>query len=215
MSIPFSGDQFLQVFGDYNTAIWPMQFVLLGVAVGAIQLSAASARRETRVPALLLSSLWLWSGAVYHLIFFRRINPAATAFGALFLVQAVLLLLAAGRGDLVFRFQRTRAGWIGLALIGYSLIVYPASSLVAGHHYPNIPTFGAPCPLTIFTLGLVLWNVRPTPLYVIVLPVIWSAIGASASLSLGMAEDIALPFAGILALVTLIRRRMDHHPTRA
>jgi hypothetical protein len=101
---------------------------------------------------------------------------------------------------------------MGLALIVYSLVVYPAVSLLAGHRYPDIPTFGAPCPVTIFTLGLILWNVRRTPLYVIIVPLIWSAIGTNAALSLGMAEDIALPLAAILSLATLIRGRVAHHP---
>src|SRR5688500_11766767 len=143
MSIPFSVQQFLQVFGDYNTAVWPLQFVLLGVAVASLQLSVASPYRATRVPALLLALLWLWSGAVYQLVFFRRINPAAAVFGALFLVQAGLIIVAAGRGDLVPRFHRSAAGWMGLGLILYSLVVYPVTSLVAGHRYPNVPTFGA------------------------------------------------------------------------
>src|SRR5687768_4122196 len=101
MGMPFSVQQFLQIFGDYNTAIWPMQFVLLGVAVGALQLALGKSHRVIRGPALLLALLWLWSGGVYHLIFFRRINPVAALFGALFLLQAGLIVVAASRGDLV------------------------------------------------------------------------------------------------------------------
>ena len=96
---------------------------------------------------------------------------------------------------------------MGMVFIVYALVVYPAVGLLAGQRYPNLPTFGAPCPVTIFTLGLLLWNTRRTPVYVIAIPLIWSAVGTSAALSLGIVEDIGLAIAAILALATVVRAR--------
>ncbi|MFZ0750450.1 MAG: DUF6064 family protein, partial [Pyrinomonadaceae bacterium] len=75
--IPFTVDQFLNVFARYNEAVWPAQIVLYAIALCAIGLAIQRSSDFSRSIAFLLSVLWLWSGIVYHLIFFSRINPAA------------------------------------------------------------------------------------------------------------------------------------------
>ena len=92
--IPFSVDQFLNVFARYNVTVWPTQIVLYAIALCAISLALQRGRSFSRSIACLLSVLWLWSGIVYHLIFFSRINPAAYLFGALFILQAFLFIYA-------------------------------------------------------------------------------------------------------------------------
>lgn len=56
-------------------------------------------RRGTRAMLLVLSALWLWMAAIYHIVFFRPINPAATLIAGLFLAQAALLSGSAIRGN--------------------------------------------------------------------------------------------------------------------
>src|SRR5687768_15097154 len=125
MELPFDADQFLQLFAAYNRAIWPLQFVIVGVALAALYFAMRPGAPSERAPAFLLAGLWVWSGAVYHLMFFRQINRAAILFGALFLIQAVVLMVLARRRRLVLRFSRSLAGWSGATLIAYALIVYP------------------------------------------------------------------------------------------
>lgn len=204
MELPFDVDQFLQLFAAYNRAIWPFQFVIVGVALTAVYFAMRPGARSARAPAFLLAALWVWSGAVYHLMFFRQINPAAILFGALFLIQAVVLMVLAHRRRLLLRFSRSLAGWAGVTLIVYALIVYPILGALLGHTYPATPTFGAPCPVTIFTLGLLLWNVERTPWYAFAIPVFWSLVGSSAIITLGVREDLGLPVAAAITLVVLI-----------
>ena len=59
-----------------------------------------------------------------------------------------------------------------------------------GHRYPAAPSFGLPCPTTIFTLGLLLWKRDKMPAWLFLIPLLWSAIGFSAALVLGMKEDV-------------------------
>lgn len=90
MPLPFSEGQFLQVFADYNRAVWPSQLLLYAAALAGLYFAAAGGRRSGRVVWVVLSALWLWMGVVYHLAFFVAINPAASLFGALFVLQALL-----------------------------------------------------------------------------------------------------------------------------
>lgn len=92
--IPFTVEQFLDVFARYNVAVWPAQIVLYAVALCAIGLALQRSSDFSRSIACLLSVLWFWSGVVYHLIFFSRVNRAAFIFGGLFIFQSCLWLVS-------------------------------------------------------------------------------------------------------------------------
>jgi hypothetical protein len=96
-------------------------------------------------------------------------------------------------------------------LIVYSL-VYPAINVVQHLSVSRIPTFGVPCPTTIFTAGL-LMLATPRSWQLSIIPVIWSAIGGSAALLLGVRADYALPIAGI-ALAAHVLQRQGRARTR-
>ena len=207
MSLPFSRDQFIEVFRSYNNAIGVAPILLLAVAVAVVVLAYSTRTGRHRMIAGLLALLWLWSGVVYHWGFFAAINPLARLFGALFVAQAVLLVFTGViQGRLQFDPRHTAASRIGWLLIVYALAVYPLLGRMFGHGYPGGPTFGAPCPTTIFFLGTTLWIVGSPPLPVAI-PVIWSLIGTSAAVSLGMREDIGLAVGSVIVLIVLMRQR--------
>jgi hypothetical protein len=99
----------------------------------------------------------------------------------------------------VFRPAGGARGIAGGALIVFALVLYPAIGYALGHRYPAAPTFGLPCPTTIFTLGLLLFA-RPAPRWVIVVPLLWAAVGSVAAFQLGVPEDLSLLAAGAMAL---------------
>jgi hypothetical protein len=206
--LPFSTEQFLEVFRQYNEAIWPLQIVLkvLGAAVAILLLRPRP--WSDRFIVTVLALLWVWAGGAYHLWHFRTINPAATVLGGLFLLAALLFAL---EGVLLgrMRFEQKRAGRlvVGATLIVYALLVYPQVSGLLGHHYPSAPTFGAPCPTTIVTLGVLTFMASPYPRSVLVIPVIWSVLGTVAVGALGMTEDLGLPVAGAAGAAMLARRQ--------
>jgi hypothetical protein len=212
--IPFSREQFLGVFEAYNTAVWPAQFALAFAAITATYLSLRAKRRPEWQP-LLLAGLWVWSGAVYHIRFFSEVNPAAIAFGAFFVLQAVAFVVAAFKQHIELRFEASLAGIAGAVIITYALAVYPLLGVLLGHVYPASPTFGAPCPLVIFTFGLLLWNARSTPWYVWVIPAGWAIVGLSAARSFGMVEDYGLPATALTTAVVLFVSRVHGPASRA
>jgi hypothetical protein len=96
----------------------------------------------------------------------------------------------------------TREGGRAYALIVYALAVYPALGEAFGAGYPAAPTFGLPCPTTIFTIGVLLLaktDVRA----ILVVPILWAAVGSVAAFTLGVYQDLGLLVAGVVALPVL------------
>ena len=83
------------MFVQYNNAIWPVQPVayLLGwVAVAC--LFSRTPDKHDRVISGGLGAMWLWTGIVYHGLFFSPINSAAYLFAGLFIAQGIYLIYA-------------------------------------------------------------------------------------------------------------------------
>jgi hypothetical protein len=206
--LPFTHEQFLAVFADYNEAVWPVQVLAyLAAAAMCIAIGSRNAVASALVPCA-LAAMWLWTGISYHWLFFARVNAAASAFGAAFVAQAILLVLAAVRRRLDFsraaRRLRTVSGW---TLIAYSALLYPAIGSFAGLHFPAAPTFGiTPCPLTILSFGVFLLA-RCVPWWLLPIPTAWSAIGASAAWQLAIPQDWALLLSAMVALPILWHTR--------
>ena len=154
--------------------------------------------------------MWLWMGVVYHWLYFTLINPAAWFFGALFVAQAGLLVWFGNyRRELIFGWPGGWRGTAGGVLVTYSALVYPLLNQIAGHDYPRTPTFGLPCPTTIFTLGMFCWLKVPYPRVVMVIPLLWTIIGGSAAFILDVPADLALPVAGLTALAVYLTTRTE------
>ncbi len=208
MNLPFTVEQFLEVFARYNEAIWPAQILLNALALAALGVAGYSiaCRLLPHIDRLItgfLGVLWIWTGLVYHLIFFAPINPAARIFGAAFLAQGLAFLVLAWRRPLVLRaITRWRTG-LGAALLLYGLVLYPTLGYLLGHRYPSAPTFGAPCPMVIFTFGLLLWADR-LPRALVILPFLWSLLGFTAALALGIREDVGLLVSGVVGTTVLL-----------
>jgi hypothetical protein len=210
--LPFSAQEFLGVFERYNRAVWPFQVLLLGLALGLIPVARSQRPGAARVVSLGLAALWAWMGVVYHFAFFRAINPAALGFAGLCLVEAGVLAVRGVDGAPISdadirRLWRT----CGAILLAFALVIYPLLSIALGHRYPAAPTFGLPCPTTIYTFGLLLLRERTVPGPIIAIPLVWAAIGATAAALLGMKEDMGLG-AGALVMVALLLRQRGLRP---
>lgn len=203
--LPFTEREFLAVFQQYNETVWPIQVILYLIGWTAVGLAWSSRRFASRTVGLLLGGLWLWMGVAYHLWWFSRINPAAYVFAVLFIVQGILFLHAAAQNRLEIHPRFDLFGALGAALIVYALLVYPLLNMLLGHAYPESPTFGLPCPTTIFTFGMLLWT-KNLPRRLLVVPALWTLIGGTAVFFLGMWEDLGLLVAGLLAVPLLVGR---------
>ena len=204
--LPFTRDQFLSVFVSYNHTIWPVEVLAYLIGVLAVGALFRPGRISSRIVAGALALMWIWTGAVYHGLFFATINKAAFLFGALFVVQGVYVGWAGVMRDrLRFRVENGLAAWVGLALLAYAAVLYPLIGMAAGHFYPEIPMFGVtPCPVTLFTFGMFLLAGDHVSRWLLVIPVLWSLVGGSAAVLLGVPQDWLLLASGFIAVPLIV-----------
>jgi hypothetical protein len=204
MNLPFSREEFFELFAAYNAALWPAVVVLWVTSVVAAVAVASPRRSRDRWISALLAGHWVWSAIAYHMVFFTRINPAAWVFAAIFLLQAALFVWwGVIRGRLLFKPSSAIWSRVGWFLIAYALL-YPFINAVDHKSLLKIPAFGVPCPTTIFTAGMLLLAAWPSRILAVV-PILWSAIGGSAAALLGVSADYALPVAGTALAVFALR----------
>jgi hypothetical protein len=206
MGMPFTAEQFFEVFAAYNAAIWPVQIIAyaLGLIAVAMLWSNWSIGKQLVLP--ILAIMWLWNGLAYHLMFFSPINPAAKGFAAIFIVQATILAATSiDRGSLQLEVRRDPRSFLGLAVIFYALFVYELLGYLSGHGLMKGPLFGVtPCPTTIFTVGVLLLARGKPVIWLAIIPVIWSMLGVSAAVLFDVREDFALAVAATMLVVVLV-----------
>jgi hypothetical protein len=208
-SFPFTAETYLSLFETYNGTIWPAQVVAYGLGILALLLALRPPAAGGRIASAVLSAFWLWNGVAYHLLHFLQINFAALGFALLFILQGALFAAIAIGGRRSFRFRPDVLGWSGLLICLFALAAYPLLGWLAGHGWPRAAAFGvAPAPTVIFTFGMLLMLEGRAPLYLAVIPLLWSlAAGSAAVVRLGIAEDAAVLLAGIVGFGLLVCKR--------
>jgi hypothetical protein len=208
MDIPFSIEQFINVFVEYNHTIYPAHLVAYMLGLDALALVFSRKPWANRIVVGILAVMWIWMGAVYHIAFFAEINRGAYFFGAGFLLHGLLLVQVTVRDDLQFGWAGGAYSLTGLGLVVYAMLIYPLLGMALGHGWPRSPMFGvAPCPTTIFTFGLLLLTTNPVPIRLLVVPFLWSMIGFMAALRLTIYEDVGLLVGLVAAAMILVRDR--------
>ncbi len=191
----------------YNSLIWPAP--ILAYAVGAAIAVFVFLRfpRRNLVISILLALLWIGGAVTFALMVRTDATAVPLVFIAAFSAEAVLIVRAAFRGRLHFGFSGSPRSMIGLFLVGYALVLYPLIGWALGRPFPNGPAFGiAPCPITIFTFGLLLLTDAHLPKHLVTIPALWSLFGITAALTLGVGEDLVLIVAAPAAILLLASR---------
>jgi hypothetical protein len=207
--LPFTQEQFFSVFRAYNDVVWPASIVAYGLAILPVLAALRPTLGLSRIAAVVLAMMWAWTGVVYHGLFFSVINHAPFLFSVPFVLQSLLFIYYGLVTDsLEFRGGRGLQAIVGWIFIAYAAIAYPAIGFAIGHLYSELPQFGTtPCPVTIFTFGILLLARPPIPWVLLVIPVIWSLIGGSAAILLAVPQDWLLLASGVMTAVILFASR--------
>lgn len=196
--LPFTADILFSSFEVYNRALWPVPLVALALGLAAVLMAFRPVGFSDRVIALLLVVAWLWVGVGYFVMHHAALDFAAPVYGVLFVVEGLLLGLAASRNRLTFRFRPDLAGWTGLALAIAGLIAWPLADWLTGHSWQSVRLVVlAPGPTTAFTLGMLLLTAGRTPVHLAVIPLLWTLVAGATAWVLAIPQDLALPLAGL------------------
>ena len=210
--LPFTVDDLLGVFETYNLAIWPMQVVAYVLGAAAVLLAVRKIALSNRVIAAILSFMWLFSGGFFIFALVPIYKPAY-AFGALFIVQAAIFLACVFKPRLSFAFGRDAYAVAGLLFIAFAMIGYPVMGYFIDHRYPQSPPFGlTPCPLSVFTFGLLLLTDSRVPKWILAIPFLY-AIGGILPVSIGVLEDLAMIVAGVVGTAMILYRDANRPAT--
>ncbi len=211
-----SAEDFFALIATYNVVYWPVHVVTFLLGVTAVFLALKKAAHSDRIISAILATLWLWAGLVFFISFFGPSTPTLFgiavpgfwyASGALFVIQGIVFLyFGVVRSSIGYGFEGDSYAIAGIAAIVYAMIVYPIIGYLTGHPFPGYPLFGsAPCPVTIFTVGMLLLTNRRMPQLVPIIPLIWGLAGILAVVVFTVWADVGLFAAGILGFTILTR----------
>lgn len=208
MKLPFTTEQFFNVIEEYNVTIFPVQWIILGLGVFCLFLLHSSSPARNKLIGTFIGALWIWTGLVYHLIFFTAINKAAYVFGGIFIFQGLLILFNTfQKSRLNFNFEQKTRGYIGYFFVLYGLIIYPIVSYFVEGSLERTILIGLPCPSTIVTFGLFILTSKAFPKYLLIIPTLWAIVGLSAAINIGVVQDVMIMISALTAVIVLAGRK--------
>lgn len=200
--MPFTTEQFFNVFRLYNISIYPSQLIILIIGIYSVIILLLKKNNTVIVNGALLIILWLWTGIIYHILYFSKINKAAYIFGAIFIIQAILFFVEFKiKKRILFNSSNLLKLIFGYFFILFGLIIYPSIGLISGKNIEFTISFGLPCPSVIFTFGILMLAGKSLPKYLLFIPTIWTFIGFFAALNFGVYQDIFLPVSAVSGIV--------------
>jgi hypothetical protein len=208
MNLPFTTEQFFNVIEKYNLTMFPFQLIILLLGIVCLFLLHFNFSAKDRFIGSFLSILWIWIGIAYHLVFFTVINKVAFIFGAIFILQGLLIMLNTfNRRKLIFTLTFQAKDYFGYIFILYGLIIYPIISYFVEGSFGRTIILGLPCPSAIFTFGFFILTNNKFPKYLLIIPSIWAVVGLSAAINIGVVQDVMILFSAITANIILLRRK--------
>lgn len=208
MKTPFTTEQFFEVFKNYNSGIFPTQIFLFFLGLLLFFLVTSKIKRKNNYIGVILGLLWIWTGLVYHIIYFTEINKVALVFGSMFILEGIFILIETFRKNCFeFTFKKGTDGYTGYFIMFFGLILYPLIGYLTEGDPKTVISLGLPCPSTIFTFGLFILSSSSLKKYLLIIPVLWSLIGLSAAINFGVYQDFMLIISAIVTLILVFRKR--------
>jgi len=208
MPYTLSNNEFFSLIVPYNQSMYPLQFLLLILGLLAVVLMHLRQRKKTTYTAIILGILWVYSGIFYFFMYLPEYSQMSYFYGSLFMLQGIFFFYEAFfRNKLFFEFEKSAKDITAYIIILTGLLIYPILGIAAGYHMQEIMSLGLPGPTTIFTLGFLLLGTKRNPLYLVLIPSLWSLVGFTISLSAGVYLDSLTLISAIITVSWLLTRK--------
>jgi hypothetical protein len=209
-------DEFFDLFGTYNETYLVVIVLTYVLAIIALLMVFRKNEYSNRIISLSLGILWLWVGLVFGILVFGPVPVVMVGielpgtwylFGGIFTVQGIIMLYFGVIKDTVsISWNPGTRQYIGLILILFGLLIYPLVGIAFGRVFPEYPIFGiAPCPVTAFTIGLLLWSDERPSFSIVTIPIFWGFMGLAPVLFYEVYADIGTVLAGIIGMFYYLR----------
>ena len=201
-------EAFFKTFLTYHAAIWPMIPITYLIGIAAVVLAIKKTKYSDKIISGILAFLWLWSGIVLLIIFLAPTDRRYYYSGALWIIQSILFFIfGVVKPSLSFKFEGNPYSIVGAIMVIYGLVFYPIIGFLSGHGYPGGPVFGvACCPVCIFTFGMFLWTNKKVPIFIAIIPLLWSLTGIMAATQYGVWPDYGEFIIGITGFIMILHR---------
>jgi len=216
MQLPYSAEVYFVTLAEYNVTWRPVVVTGVAIMVAAIVLamrrpSPGASSGASRKITVILAVGAFWTGAVYQLGMMADLNFMATAYGAGWIAQGVLILwsgLVRDRPAPAGTVHGYGYGAAGIAIAVFGLAGYPAIIALTGQTWPALPMAGtAAHPTAVVIAGLLLATRPRPPLVLFIWPAAWAAVAAFSGNLLGQPQDFSVSIAIIAATALAITAR--------
>jgi hypothetical protein len=197
---------FQKTMAECNNAVWPAQIIFYVLSIFFIFTSINTKNISNKMNILILSSLWVWNGAVTLLMHFTRFHAQYYVWGVVWILQGLAIFYyGIYKKQINFRIKKDLYSITGLIFILYALIVYPLIGAWLGHPFPKGPIFGtAPCPTVIFTFSVFLFSENRVKPYLMYFPLLWALMSLYPIIGMGVYADIGEIVSAIVAFILII-----------
>jgi len=206
----FSPRTYYRTIELYNLDVWPAHVLGLATGIAIVALLVTRSRHRDRIVAALLAVCWLWVGWAFHYERYAQINWVAPWIGALFALEAALLVITGVIGGRIV-FEQPGAGmsWLAISLIALAVVGYPLLAPLSGRAWTNAEAFGVaadPTALaTVAALALVRGRIR---WLLLAIPLLWCAFTALTLRAMRSPESFVVIATAMLGLVPAFQRRL-------
>ena len=201
--ILFSDTTYYRLFELYNQDIWPLQLVTKALGLFVLLLLWRRPAWHGRVISLILVICWCWVAWSYHQQRFTNINIAAPYYAWLFYAQAGLLFwFGVIKDQFKFDLSTENTAYLGLAIYGFALVIYPFIGQLYGRPWMQMEVFGiAPDPTVLATLGLLLLSHHKHNWLLYVIPICWCLISGATLWVFESPDAFVLPFNALFIVI--------------
>jgi hypothetical protein len=206
-----NAEHFFQRMAEYNNAIWPAQIISYGLAIIIIINSIKQWKVSNEINTTILAILWIWNGAVTEMLFFSKFQTQYYVWGILWILQGIFFIIIGFKNRFDYKIQKNWYSYAGILFILYALVVYPLIGSFVGHGFPRGPIFGvAPCPVCVFTFGVLLFVDKKVPISVLLFPLLWAILGLYPIIIMGIIADVGEIVVAVTGFTLIVMRNRKY-----
>ena len=172
----------------YNAALWPLHAAAFALGIAIVGLCFYQQRAAMRIMVGLLSICWFWVAGAFLYARYASIHWAGSYMAALFMIEAMLLLVAAfWQNDRIISRRSGMAATTGVALVIFAVLILPLAGPLANRPWSQVELFGlTPDATALATVGALVLAGRRELVAAFIIPVAWCLYSAATHWTMGV-----------------------------